>query len=275
MKYFIVFLCFWASIASAENPSPDSSKADIKTDTETAYITEDMADEEVTPSSFLEGVKAYKNQNFEKALSIFYPLIEQYPNNPTLLYNTGLVQYQMGQSGMALGLWRKARGLQANFAPINEAIIFVEEQLFPDQQQDSLPTVLYKSLTSLPLSFWAFLCLLFFSFGCYWALEYGVKKSLPLNLWPNWIFACLPVVLFTGFFAFSLYFQQLQIMATIITKNQLTHTNPSKTSPTLSELDEGQIVKIEKEHAGWIQIRTLSGSPGWVPAQSLIIFKGI
>ena len=89
--------------------------------------------QESTPT-FLDGVNAYKNNDFEKARSIFGPLLKEHPENPVLLYNLGLVEYQSGQFGYALGLWRKARFYNSDLMPVEKAIEFTEEQLFPGAQ---------------------------------------------------------------------------------------------------------------------------------------------
>ena len=92
-------------------------------------------------NGFVEGVAAYQAKDFEKALSFFQPLFEQYPNNPVILYNLGLVKYQQGELGLALGLWRKARIIDQSFSEVASAISFTEEQLFPDQEEESLTEV--------------------------------------------------------------------------------------------------------------------------------------
>ncbi len=84
--------------------------------------------------NFLGGVKAYQNRDFPKAKELFSPLLAEYPENPKLLYNLGLVEYQLGNYGMALGLWRKARFLDQSFALPAQAIEFTEEKFFPEQK---------------------------------------------------------------------------------------------------------------------------------------------
>ena len=199
-----------------------------------------------TESSFLDGVKAYENENFEKAQEIFSPLVQANPQNPVLLYNLGLAEYQLGRFGKALGLWRKARFLDQSFQPVQNAIEYTEEKLFPDQGDETFIVSIYRTLQGLPIWFWCGLSLISFFLASFLALEYGVKKRLSVNLWPSWVFLLIPVFLFTSFFAVDSYLASTKTMATIIERNQLTHANPSETSPTLSEMDEGQKVYVEK-----------------------------
>lgn len=57
-------------------------------------------------------------------------------------------------------------------------------------------------------------------------------------------------------------------------KELATKANPAESSPSLHQLDEGQLIKVEKYHNEWAQIRTQTGAPGWVPRDSIIEFKG-
>ncbi len=226
------------------------------------------------PGPFLEGVKAYQGEDYQKANELFAPLVAEHPENPVLLYNLGLANYHLGHFGLALGLWRKARFLDEDFQPVQQAITFTEERLFPNQNPETFIVSIYHTLQKLPLWFWCGLSLISFFAAGFLILEYGVKKQLGLSLWPTWVVLLIPLFLFTSYFAIDSYLTRSKTMATIIEKNRLTHANPSETSPTLSELEEGQIVSVEKVYGDWVQIRSLTGAPGWVPGNSLIIFKG-
>ena len=227
------------------------------------------------PNDFVAGTSAYESKEYDKAREKFEPLLEANSENPALLYNLGLVYYQQGDFGRALGLWRKARSLDNSLTAVGAAISFVEEKLFPEAKTKPFFQTIFSWFLRRPFWLWAFLSLLSFFMGVWWALEYGVKRKLELNLWPNWVFLTLPVFLFSGSFTVYLTLQSLRIEATVIEKNLLTHTNPADTSPTIGELDEGQIVVIEKTYGHWAQIRTRAGAPGWVPKKTLIPFKGI
>ncbi len=225
------------------------------------------------PNAFLGGVKAYQSQDFTKAQELLVPLLQEHPENPAILYNLGLVEYQLGNAGMALGLWRKARFLDQSLKPTQLAIEYAEEQLFPDPSPPSFIVVLYNSMKRLPFEVWGALCLLSFFLGAWFAVDLGIKKRRHISLWPAWIYFILPVFFVSSFFAFQLYYERQQTLGTVITQNQLTRANPSETAPTLSELSEGQVVVIEKTHGPWLQVRTLKGSPGWVPQTSIIAFR--
>ena len=227
---------------------------------------------ETKPTSFLDGVKAYQVKDYKKAQGIFASLSREYPNNPNLLFNLGLSEFYLQRPGLALGLWRKAKFIDKNFSPAQKATSYAEDHLFPDRKRPSLLENLYHWATELPLHLWIFLSLAS-AFTFFWyALEYGVKlKKSPL-LWPFWIYTLIVPMILSTSLSFFMYEDQNQTKATVIQENRPTHASPSPDSPSLSELRGGQLVSVEKFHGNWIQIRTLSGSPSWVPASSLILF---
>jgi len=225
-------------------------------------------------NNFLKSVKAYQVKDYKEAQTLLSSMLEQYPKNPVLLYNLGLTEYQLGNPGLALGLWRKARYLDQNFTPAQSAILYTEEILFPESSNQSVFQTIYTTLTKAPLSIWLPLCL-FSSFAFFWfTIQYSIKEKRALWTWPPWVLSLIPIIILSSLLSAQLLTDQAKIRATVIKKNLQTHTTPSESSPTLSELREGQVVNVEKSHAGWVQIRTMSGSPGWVPQESLIAFGG-
>ena len=269
--------CFWlllfplSVMAMEPSPPPSSGGDHLK-----GKVDVDMEPNSPPSSShpFLEGLQAYKEQNFQKAQEHFTKLVEEYPKNPVILYNLGLAEYQLGRFGMALGLWRKARSIDKGLKPVQKAIAFTEEQLFPAPTHSSFLTPILKGLRAFPLWAWLSLCLTSFFGAFFFLIDYGLKRRLPPNLWPSWIFLLFPVWLFSTVLSLSLFMEKQQPMGTVTLKKLPTHANPTETSPTLSELEEGQKVFIKKTHGEWLQVQSPSGPPGWVPQGAIIPFKG-
>ncbi len=226
------------------------------------------------PPPFLNGIQAYRNNDFQKAKEIFSQMVQDNPDNPTLLYNLGLAEYHLGRMGLALGLWRKARTLNPEGIPVEQAISFTEEQLFPNQRDKTFISTIYITLLKLPLWVWWLASLVSFTAAGWWSLEYGVKKRLMPNLWPSWLFFVFPFFIFTTIFATLDYLDHTKVSATVVAKELSSRAGPSETSPELGQLSEGQLVKVEKMYQNWVQIRTQTGSPGWVPQNAVIQFKG-
>lgn len=231
--------------------------------------------EEPPALNFTTGVQAYKQQDFKKAQEVFTTLAQDNSDNSTLLYNLGLSEYQLGNIGMALGLWRRAKTINPDFLAPQAAVSFVEENILTKEPSSSVFSVIGSWLMKWPLNLWLTLCLASFMAFFGFAIHYGAKQKKPLLEWPLWLHSLLPVFLVALIFSSLLVFDRMQLKATVIEKNLKTHAGPSESSPTLSELQEGQIVHIETSHGGWVQVRTQNGHPGWVPQKSLIAFGGL
>ena len=232
-----------------------------------------------TPTSevadFASGVTAYQENDFAKAQGVFQQLLSDQPENPVLLYNLGLAEYQLEHWGLALGLWRKAYDLDPSYSPPKVALNFAEDKLFPQQQTQSIFETIYQSLATLPLTFWILLSFAA-TFALLWfSIDYGAKRQAPFLQWPAWLLSMIPIASFICLVTLILFLDQAQMKATVVQKNLKTHAAPSETSPTLTELSEGQVVEIEKVAGQWAQVRPNGGTPGWVPQSSLIAFGGI
>ena len=139
---------------------------------------------ETEPSGFLNGVKAYQAKDYQKAKDIFKSLSEEYPDNPSLLFNLGLSEFQLGHQGLALGLWHQALFLDRSFSPALEAINYAENKLFPEKKGGFLLIhSLYSWLTGWPLHLWILLSLT--SFFWFFLVFHRVRdqtKKIPFNL---------------------------------------------------------------------------------------------
>jgi tetratricopeptide (TPR) repeat protein len=225
-------------------------------------------------AGFLAGVSAYRAKDYERAKTVFTELMEQNPDNPILLYNLGLVEYQLGRFGWALGLWRKARTLAPGKVPAEAAIAYTEERLFPERQKQTFIVVIYNALLNLPSWLWRLSSLLGFMITGWWGLEYGVKRRLPPNLWPSWIYIVFPLFLLGLSFTLIGAIESMQTSATVVEKDLLARVSPSETSPTILQLEEGQKVTVDQYHGEWARIHGQNGAPGWVPRQAVLEFKG-
>ena len=224
--------------------------------------------------NFLEGIKAYEAKEFDQAQKILSQLAAQFPENSVVLYNLGLTEYQLGNFGLALGLWRKARSLEPGLEEAEAAIAFTEERLFPDATEPPVYLSLFRSMASIGFLAWLFiLCGSLFALG-WFAIEFTYKKHLPFQQWPGWYYSFAPVLLIALLFTVSLAISENQNLATVVVPDLQTKTTPAADAPTLSELDEGQVVSVESRSGDWFRIRTERGRKGWVPQKSILMFKG-
>ncbi len=226
---------------------------------------------ETTPV-FSDGISQFEENKWDKAEQTFEELLKENPDNPTLLYNLGRVHYEKGHLGLALGLWRKARSIDPQLEEVDMAIRFAEEKHFPEKNTPPVYLVFFNSLLEVSLHIWLGISVVFLLIWGWEAVEYGVKRHLSITHWPSWLHLCLPVLLITLIFVSIISMKRFTEKATIVSPDLQTRISPSETSPTLSELYEGQVVNVEKILDDWAQIRLTSGAPGWVPKSSIIIF---
>ena len=224
-------------------------------------------------ADFSQAVKDFQSGQIEPAYTSFVELDKQHPNNPTLLFNMGLIQYKTGKRGLALGLWRKARYFGSH-PQIETAIAFVEEELGMATTNEGFINTMAAWIRGIPVTIWlALLIALTLVIG--WpATTFFAKRKAPLNHWPSWIFAFTPVWLLCLIISIWLSATSDRALATVIETDISTRTGPSLDSPTLTSLDEGSVVRIVKSHENWVQVDSGSPAPGWVLKDKLIAEKG-
>lgn len=245
MRYFLVFLLLFSLCATAQDNSP----------------------------TFVDGTQAYQSKDYERSKEIFSQLLKDHPKNPSLLYNLGLAEYKLGKKGLALGLWRKARFINSREPLVSNAIQFVQDELFPDSQQKSLPSTIYAWLKHISINLWLFITFISLFTFLWVATQLSAKRKIPFSQWPPWLYTLIPLFLFTGSMSLIFAKDSLSTKATVALNSAVTKTGPSETAPTLSNLIEGELVFVKKRQGQWAQIKTQNGSPGWVETSSLIIIE--
>ncbi len=269
-KTFSLLLCFMGLMTFADTDMPPPESLPVESSTE---MTPSSASEVLNPQ-FSDGLKAYQAKRFSEAQKVFEMLLKDHPNNPHLLFNLGLSEYQTGRVGFALGFWRKALFIAPRFKPASAAIEFVEAKLFPQTSSPSFIVTLFNSLNRISFHLWMGLCFITFIFLSWMAIDWGAQKKKPFLQWPVRFYILIPVFLFSAILASTTYIKSLKIVATVAFKNQMSYVSPSEDSPTLTELTEGQILFVEKFHENWAQIKTPSGAQGWIPRSALIVARG-
>ena len=223
-----------------------------------------------TGGSFVDGVKAYESQNYEQAKTVFTSLLQAHPTNPSLLYNLGLSYYQLGQKGLALGLWRKARYFSPSQLHLERAIDFTEAELFPNQQSNTVFATINRWLEKLSLTGWLLLGFLLSAIIGWNGVTHFAKRKTPFLHWPHWIHWLIPLWVFVLIFSLRLSIVSARQQATIVTADALARTSPSATAPSLFNLPEGLLVQVKKWHGNFAQIKTDSGSSGWIAKDAIL-----
>lgn len=226
-----------------------------------------------TANPFQEGIAAYQKGEYETAKELFSSLYQQHPNNPDLMFNLGLSHYHLGQKGLALGLWRKARFLNSGTEPLKQAIAFVEGELGLTSRNENIFATLADWVRVLPTSAWLFLSLLLSLLLGWKIITLFAKRKVPIGDWPAMVFLLIPVWILCFSLSLWLTATEMEITATVIEDGLSTRTGPTESSPTLTGLNEGLLVKILKKHKDWVQVQPPSGSPGWVLKSQVITIE--
>ena len=226
-----------------------------------------------TSVNFVDGIQALQNKDYEKSKEIFSQLLAEHPQNPALLYNLGLSQYHLGQKGLALGLWRKARFLNPSMKQAKAAIQYAEEELFPDRQQPGAFYGIYTWLKSFSPHLWLALSFLGSLFFFWTAITLVARRKEPFSQWPVWQYSLIPLLIFTFVFSIITSLEFYHVKATVIGSDAITRATPSETAPTLASLSEGLLVNVERRMDDWVQIRTSTGAPGWIKKDKLLILE--
>lgn len=238
-----------------------------------------------TPSNeelFREGTNQYQGGKYVEAAKSFETLARQEPDQPELLLNWGLAEFQAGRRGLAIGIWRRALTLNPSLSSAREALTFATQAL---QLQDFNQSSLVGRLRNNVLAYVGFnqmmsVTLIFLATGGWLLLGYfgkrrkALRQDLPLPQF-SWAGSLL-----TFAFMMSLLLTVLKGIETTIPHATATtmitaRTAPDKTSSSLFELREGSDVIVRQAKEGWSQVRHPGGMSGWVPNETLFQTSGI
>jgi len=221
-------------------------------------------------SAFTGALESFKQHDLTKSRDQFLALIKESPNDPTLLYNLGLVEYTDQHPGRALAYWRKALYIHPGFSPALAGMRKLEAAKLPSLDSISWGERLsfYIPLSWLLCLFTACLIVSAFLF-VRWrrARKFHLEApslALPLSL--------LAVGTCSAFLA-GLYFQktELQDLATIMVPSSAVHSSPSDSSPALFDFREGDSVLIRRAHGPWYQVQKGATSIGWLQKQDVFV----
>lgn len=233
--------------------------------------------------SFKKGIGAFQKEDFPEATSLFSKSLEASPNNPTVLYNWGLSLYREGQIGLALGAWRRARGLSPFFRPSHEALKHAKETVHSaafDGEGSDWETVREHVLVHVSFQVFAILTLGFLLFGGIKVLKFlGARKfalleETPMPDTPLMGFLSLILALCFAALTAGKIYDQLKSRATVVPERVAVYTAPSKEDNQVFELLEGVEVFPLRTEGEWVQIVSIGGLSGWISKDSIYYTSG-
>lgn len=297
----LVFLMFIAgsatqpTLASAQSEPPETAPSPEETG-EAAGPTRDLdagptadLDTTVPPSAnrpddppaatlFARGIESFRKGELDKSRAFFAKVVQKEANNPTALFNFGLVQFELGRKGEALALWRKAAAVQPGWPPAVQAIEWAVEKLDrPEIAHESEPWERLHDTLLAPFSMTSFLLLTaLFLLACGWSTLsfYGERRRARLEghaarRSPAWAIAFSFGLVLSLSLTLSKARDLNQIRGTILPEKVSVRSHADASATVLFELYEGLEVILRSSHGPWAQVTYPGGPTGWIPRNSL------
>ena len=248
------------------------------------FSTQVFSEEQKTPKDeYLAGVAAYQAKDFEKAKANLSKAMNAQPNDPQILYNLGLAEFQVGNKGWALALWRKALNIDPLFKKPQEALDFAQETmggLAFRRARGNWAFLMSNVVNPLPFDLFIALSLVFFFIGSFYLMRFvgrrktALENELPMPAFPVVAVAASLLFLISATLTSTKGLSILQAKATVVAKKVEIRTGPNKEENALIELYEGAEVTLKDNEKDWIQIEYFDDISGWIPRDSILQTSG-
>jgi len=279
--FLLVIGALWFSTTHAQQTAPPTAApvaAPGATAPTSAAPTAPVTDTATAPAptgpvTFPQGVEYFKKNDFAHSREVFTQLLAEHPQDPTLLYNAGLVEVSDKHPGRALAYWRKALYLEPGFAPVLAGMAHLKKaKLLPPEEEPNPFAWLYWRI---PLSYLlAISFLLFIATGILWirfALQKKMEKPAPLGAL---ITAAILFFVMMGFSVHDYQLNHFETKATIMEPTVAAFASPSADAPSLFEFREGDEVTIRRTQQDWLQVQKSATAVGWVKKNQILIHSG-
>lgn len=229
-------------------------------------------------SSFQAGVSSFQQKNFTQAAEHFGAALNARPESFAALHNMALIQIELKNYPMALGLLRHALELQPGHVAASAALERVKKTYPIAEMPRDLPFwEQYRNifLESISLGWYLFLLAVALASSLFFGIRliqiYKVRResgqetlgfSIPVALFV--IFTILFCVL-----SVSKYIDQSIQRGTLIASKVALHSAPDVTSPVLIELPAGIYVEVRNQQKEWLQVSYPGSFSGWVQESSV------
>ena len=232
-----------------------------------------------------DGVQLLRKGDYPGARTAFQESLKIAPEQPTSLYNLGLVEYRAGNEGLALGLWRKALALAPGFFAPEHAIEWAQAKL-PRATSNGEASVWesFRShfLLTIPLSSYLFLVVLLLLFSGWLILRFfGTRRRallderpLPPFPWVATVFGALWLI--SVALAGAKFYDMHVLRATVVQEKVPVRTSPDPQATALFDLIEGHEIIVRESINGWFQV-TLPGGDltGWIPQETVFVTSNV
>ncbi|MCP4024490.1 MAG: hypothetical protein GY729_21805, partial [Desulfobacteraceae bacterium] len=214
--------------------------------------------------SFLEGVKQYKNAEFEEAAKSFEKVVQQGVRNPELFYDIGNAYLKNNDIGRAILWYERSKLMAPNDPDLNFNLGYANSLVIDKKEEGtiSLKDILFFFNTLIPFTYLQIFAI-FWSFVFFvWA---GMRVFRNKKVFSGtgavlcaFLIFCTATVLFQ-------YFEKTYYRHAVIIKEQVPIRSGMGLAATkLFDLHAGTKVRVEDQRKGYIKIFFSKGKIGWV-----------
>ena len=218
---------------------------------------------------FLDGLKAYQNGQYEKAIQKLSDVADGGVTNGKLFYNLGNAYLKNGDLGFAILWYERAKKIIPNDPDLKFNLDYARS-LLKDMTEDkgnSIYRILFfwKHLLSAEVIKWAAIILN----AVFWmTIMWGVMmKKRPPQIIPGIIL--IIALIFTATAMYDFYEHKFVKHAVVVSKQVAVRSGFSEDATELFVLHAGTKLKVEKQQDDFYRIYFSKGKIGWLAKSSV------
>jgi tetratricopeptide (TPR) repeat protein len=222
---------------------------------------------------FFKANQAYRNGDYADAVHLYSKLAGKENPSPDILYNLGNAYFRLGDKGVAILNYEKARIFLPRDADLNFNLGYVRDRLQDAVEPPGPPlqSVFFWLDSMSPNELFALFAVANLLFFAALILRIFIKEE--------WAFVMLIVLLVAWLgagvsFGVKCYQTAYDDRAVIISKEASVLAGPDTKDTELFRLHAGTVVRTDKREGGWTLIRLTADKRGWVPDSSIGMIKG-
>lgn len=220
---------------------------------------------------FYQAGNFYQKSDYPNALKSYNTLVKAGYESGNLYFNLGNTYYKMGQKGMAILFYEKAKRLMPGDADLNSNLSFALRNV--DEGNSNWQTDFYQFIISqvslenllilTSLLFFAF-CIIFILFILFPAFSYQ-QQSGQLKPWCLGTIIGIAVILVISLsLTVTTGINHAQLKGVVIQSDGEVRFEPNTHSTTYYQLAEGCRIQILVKKNNWYLIQRRDGKLGWI-----------
>lgn len=212
--------------------------------------------------------QAYKDGNFQDAVSGYLQLIENGAENGHIFYNLGNAYFRIGDLGRAILFYQRAQLLIPRDADLKFNLAYaldLTHDVIPASPSFIRQSFFWLENVNLNEIFWVFVFLNSFFFGIL------LIRLFYRAEWTFYLFVLFLIFMIIGSVSFGLkwYHVQNDDRAVILKGEVAALAGPDVNDTVLFKMHQGAIVHYERSEDGWVLINLATDKRGWIKSTDL------